>query len=143
MSAGEFSPAARAAILEAGGGRCVGCGRPDPETQHRRARGMGGTSDAAVGQAVNGVPLCGPNPRGCHGWAEAHPLTAELLGWRARDASAPWWSRYGWRRWVLVDGTPLVEYVDDAELDQPADRGRALEEWRRWRAGEDQLDPTT
>lgn len=115
--AGVFNPAARAAIIEAGGGRCVGCGRPDVTCQHRRARGMGGTSEASIGHPANGVPLCGDGVRGCHGWTEANPRDARLLGWALAPGEdpleAPYFDRlYGWRRWT-VDA--VLEYVDPEE----------------------------
>lgn len=128
MSGGEFTQAAREAIYEAGGGRCVGCGSAQVTAQHRRARGMGGTSRDEVGYAVNGVPLCGSGTAGCHGWTEGHPLMGELLGWRllGDDWSIPWFTLHGWRRWILVDGVPMVEYVDPTELDRPVERGLAV-----------------
>lgn len=134
--AGVFNPAARAAILEAGNGRCVACGRPDVTTQHRRARGMGGTSEVSIGHPANGVPLCGDGVRGCHGWAEHHPHDAELLGYRlapgARALEAPFWTRYGWRRWhVGPDGFPSIVYVDELEdLDRVEERRAAIVRYR-------------
>lgn len=133
MTDGAFSPRARAAIIEAGHGRCVGCGRPDVTTQHRRGRRMGGTSDHAIGHPSNGVPLCGDGVRGCHGWAEHNPTDAELLGWRlapgADQLVAPWWDRvYGWRRWT-ADG--FLTYVDEVEeLDRLEERTEALRRFR-------------
>lgn len=130
---GVFSPSARAAIIEAGHGRCIGDGRPDVTTQHRRARGMGGTSDVSIAHPANGVPLCGDGVRGCHGWAEHNPDDAALLGWRlvAGEAAtvAPFWDRlYGWRRWT-PDG--FLTYIDqDEDLDRVADRLAALARYR-------------
>jgi hypothetical protein len=131
VSGGEFSAPARAAIYEAGGGRCIGCGSAQVTAQHRHARGMGGTSNVEVSKAVNGIPLCGSGTTGCHGWAELHPLMAELLGWRLMNGRTsylePWWSRDGWHRWWLdADGVPLVKYVDPHELDRPVERGLAI-----------------
>lgn len=132
MSDGAFSAPARAAIYEAGGGRCVGCGSAQVTAQHRRARGMGGTSREEIGYAVNGVPLCGDGVRGCHGWTEHNPDEADLLGWRlthGQDWTEPWWTRFGWRRWVIEDGMPLVAYVDEADLDRLAERRDAVAEY--------------
>lgn len=154
--AGVFGPAARAAILEVGLGRCVGCGRPDVTTQHRRARGMGGATNVTLAHPANGVPLCGDGTRGCHGWAEHHPRDAALLGWRLAPGEdplvAPFWNRTyrGWHRWdeeaveVYEGGQaepvarlPYVGIVrvDEDDLDRPLERGDALARFHRWRAG--------
>ena len=148
MSAGAFNPAARAAIYEAGLGRCAGCGRPADSAQHRRARGMGGTTDVTIGHPANGVPLCGgalAGVRGCHGWAERNPVDAELLGWRlAPGAPAlgtpfyvlPW---AGWRAWTEDSHDeagvpcPVIVYVDEEDLDRPLERGDALVRFRQAR----------
>lgn len=148
--AGEFSPLARAAILEATLGRCAGCGRVADSCQHRRARGMGGTSDVSIGHPANGVGLCGgalAGVRGCHGWAEAHPLEAELLGWRlapgAPALGAPFYALpwQGWRAWgedhadlfearsahsVKRLAFPFTVYVDEDDLDRWTDRAAAV-----------------
>lgn len=131
MGDGSFSTAARAAIYEAGDGRCVGCGSAEITAQHRHARGMGGTSRDELAQAVNGLPLCGSGTTGCHGWAEHNPIDAELLGWRlvaGAAYTAPWWHRtYGWRRWVLDEaGVPMVQYVDETEVDRREFRALAI-----------------
>lgn len=144
--AGVFSPAARAAIIELGHGRCLGDGRPDVTTQHRRARGMGGTSNVTIGHPANGVPLCGDGVRGCHGWAEHNPTDARLLGWAlapGEDAlAAPFYDHvYGWRRWAQEDGTKVTDgrrppfvftvYVDELEdLDRREERAAALARYR-------------
>ena len=129
----EFTPAARAAILEASGHACVGCGSTSPlNAQHRRARGMGGSKDPSLGEAPNGVMLCGSGTTGCHGWAEAHPVEAELLGWRLWSGTptvgSPWWHRsYGWVAWALDDGDPLIRWVLDGELDRPERRQEVVD----------------
>lgn len=143
---GVFGPAARAAIIELGHGRCLGCGRTDVTTQHRRARGMGGTSDVTIGHPANGVPLCGDGVRGCHGWAERHPTDARLLGWALAPGEhaleAPFWDRlYGWRRWAEEDGGKVTDgrrppfvftlYVDeDDDLDRRLERLAAIDRYR-------------
>jgi 5-methylcytosine-specific restriction protein A len=143
----EFSPAARAAIIEAGGGRCVGCGSPDITVQHRRRRGMGGSKDPAISTPANGLPLCGHGTAGCHGWTEHNPTTANLLGWALTVGEdqlvAPWWSRFGWRVWTvedIVDRVPgslpgeslpfyAVAFVFDEDLDQREARELAVDAW--------------
>lgn len=140
MSAdGSFSDATRAAIYEAGGQRCIGCGRTNITAQHRTARGRGGTSGAAailIARAANGLPLCGDGVRGCHGWTESNPEWAVLLGWRVLSGTdpehAPFWTRFGWQRWTYIEGDPFVAYVDvEEDLDRVPDRLRAVEEFRR------------
>lgn len=152
---GAFNDHARAAIYEAGGQRCIGCGRTDITAQHRRARGMGGTSDVSKGHPANGVPLCGDGVRGCHGWAERHPREAELLGWRLAPGTpalgAPFYTRHGWRAWVQDEedrdppvvnhglSVPAVRrpyvatvYVDvDEDLDRREARELAVEQYQR------------
>lgn len=129
--AGAFNDAARAAIYLATMDRCAGCGRADGlSAQHRRARGMGGTSDVTIGHPANGVALCGgqlAGVLGCHGWAERNPTTAELLGWRLAPGTvalgAPFYA-YPWAEaWLAweedTDGTPVVRFVDvEDELDR-------------------------
>lgn len=137
---GSFSPAARAAIYGVTDGRCAGCGRTSPLTcQHRRARGKGGTSLRAVGDAANGLPLCGSGTTGCHGWAEAHPTYAALLGWRLTSGQTvedPFWTaQYGWRRYVADDGTLLHAYVDFDDLGELAAREAAVGAFRASIAG--------
>lgn len=136
MADGAFSDKARAAIYECGGQRCLGCGRTDLTAQHRDARGMGGTSRGQIGSPANGIPACGSGTTGCHGWIESNPEWAELLGWRITSGSdpeaAPFWSRFGWRRWRIEDdGFPSVVYVDTDDLDRRADRDRAVDEFTR------------
>ncbi len=133
----EFSPATRAAIYQAGDGRCIGCGRADVTAQHRRRRGMGGSKDPLISTPANGVPLCGSGTTGCHGWTERHPLDARLLGWALEahedQLAAPFWTRFGWRRWVRdeVRGFTLAvvyltAYVDPTELDRSIARELAV-----------------
>ncbi len=128
---GAFTDATRAAIYEVGSGRCIGCGRTDLSAQHRDARGLGGTSNRAIGSPANGVPLCGDGTRGSHGWTESNPEWAELLGWRLGpgfDAEqTPFWTRYGWRRWHIEDdGFPSILLVDDDDLDRTDLRRQAI-----------------
>lgn len=62
----------RQLVLDRDGNACVACGtsvygRPY-SLQHRKARGMGGTSDPAANSPVNLVTLCGSatTPGSCH-----------------------------------------------------------------------------
>lgn len=136
---GSFTPGARQIIYEAGDHRCIGCGRTNITTQHRRARGMGGTSNEDISHPANGLPLCGDGVRGCHGWAEANPTAAALLGWRLAPGqpalSTPFWSRlWGWRAWVMVDGLPHTQLLDpDQDLDRLPERLAALDLLHRTR----------
>ena len=134
---GEFSDAARAAIYQVGDHRCIGCGRTDLNTHHRRRRGMGGTSDRGIGHPTNGVPLCGSGTLGCHSYTHSHPADGLLLGWNLPDdgdpLAAPFYDvRFGWRRWTLDDGFPLVEFVS-APQHAPADRLEAMQRFHRAR----------
>jgi hypothetical protein len=118
--AGDFSAEARAAIMEAAGWRCVGCGNNAPlNCQHRIARGMGGTSNQLIGHPSNGVALCGSGSTGCHGWTESNPTHALALGWRVSRHEdpmlVPWWTRYGWRMW-LPDLSVVTLFDDDTRM---------------------------
>lgn len=62
---------------------CVRCGRPGPlTTQHRVARGMGGTRRPWINSPENLITLCGSGTTGCHGQVEASPHEAVIYGWR-------------------------------------------------------------
>ena len=150
--AGAFNDKARAAIYLAGLDGCAGCGRTgDLSAQHRRARGMGGTSDVTIGHPANGVPLCGgqlAGVLGCHGWAERNPVEAELLGWRLAPGTPALGSPFYCHRWAtwlawlevpeeeLGDGTvlpacPVVRLLDvELDLDRVDERLAALERMR-------------
>ena len=103
---GAFTPAARAAILTATLDRCAGCGSTwNIEIHHKRPRGMGGTSNALIGEPWNGAALCAL----CHSWTESHREVARLLGWLTPTPSpdVPFWTRpWGWAVWVLLDDGP-------------------------------------
>ncbi len=135
MSQSAFSDQARQAIYTAGDHRCIGCGRPDLTAQHRHARGMGGSRDPRLGLPANGVPLCGHGTAGCHGWTEHHPVSATLLGWRlatGQPLEAPFWTRFGWRRWTNDDDPNFwaVAYVDHDDLDSLPSRLTAVDAFR-------------
>jgi len=69
-------------VRERDGWACVRCGNPATlTTQHRVARGMGGTRAAWINQPANLLTLCGSGTTGCHGWVESHPKDATALGY--------------------------------------------------------------
>lgn len=84
MSKGRFTPTVAALIWERDEGSCVVCGVglhwPDRgrswSIHHRCPRGMGGSKIAWIGQAANGIVLCGTGTTGCHGDVEAHRIAA-------------------------------------------------------------------
>ena len=84
-----FSPATTAAIIERDRGRCARCGVPVAHLErglawsihHRAPRKMGGRRDEWIGQAANGVILCGSGVTGCHGWVERNRSEARDTGW--------------------------------------------------------------
>lgn len=75
-------------------------------TQHRVARGMGGTRWAGINLPSNLLTLCGSGTTGCHGWVEAHPVWATAHGWSVprweadEVATVPVWT---WRGWVYLE----------------------------------------
>lgn len=81
MLGGAFTPAVRAAILDAHFGRCVSCGRPAAEVHHRAPRRAGGTRRKAVAEPHNGIGLC----PACHAFAESH----RELTWCVRTHQPP------------------------------------------------------
>ena len=102
-------------------GLCVGgCQQPATDAHHRLARGMGGTSRAAIGQPHNGLPVC----EALHLWIEGHLPAARMLGWETAepDPAEPWWSEAWqcWRVWVQDAGTWLVATTDMHDPDRAA-----------------------
>lgn len=69
------SRAVRNLVMEREGRACAACGvsvTGQPfSIQHRRPRGMGGTSDPAANSLSNLVLMCGTGVTGCHGLAES------------------------------------------------------------------------
>lgn len=59
--------------------RCVRCGGPAQDRQHRMARGVGGTADPAINAAHNLILVC----RSCHDFMEdrANLAVTEAAGW--------------------------------------------------------------
>lgn len=84
--------------------RCARCAGWGPlTTQHRRARGMGGSRLPDTNDPANLLTLCGSGTTLCHGWTEHHPTWARAHGWAvsfyANPATTPVWT---WRGWVLL-----------------------------------------
>ena len=84
---GSFSRGTVQSIWDRDGGRCAWCGTPvagerglNWSVHHRQPRGMGGTAEAYVGRASNGVLLHGSGTTACHGYLEAHRQEAEDKG---------------------------------------------------------------
>jgi len=81
---------------------------------HRRARGMGGTSDpdGLANSAANGLAACVP----CHSWIEANPDGARVAGWMVPfgvdPTIVPVLYRGSGRVWFRPDGTK-EDYVPD------------------------------
>lgn len=108
MGVGAFPPKVRACIRERAGGFCERCGIRtvnDYSIQHRKARGMGGTSDVAKARPSNGAWLCGSATTGCHGWVESHPNLAAREGFRVAQDEEPTMvpMLVRSRVWVLLD----------------------------------------
>jgi hypothetical protein len=57
--------------------------------QHRKARGMGGSTDPAKNMPASLLSLCGSGTTRCHGWVEAHPAAAADLGYRVAQHEDP------------------------------------------------------
>lgn len=79
------SQGTRAAVIRRDNYRCVRCGRMMGSSpfsiQHRKARGMGGTTDPQINSPSNLILLCGDGVRGCHGWVESNREEARESGW--------------------------------------------------------------
>jgi hypothetical protein len=99
-----FTTTARHVIFDRDGGQCVRCGQlvlvwddvrwlalQEYSIQHRRPRGMGGSSDPATNHPTNGVLLCGSatTPGSCHLWAESHRTEAYDAGYLVHQGIDP------------------------------------------------------
>lgn len=94
--------------------RCARCAGWGPlSTQHRVARGMGGTRWPGINLPSNLLTLCGSGTTGCHGWVEAHPAWSKAHGWSVPTWQAdevvtvPVWTWRGWV-WLAEDGRLIV-----------------------------------
>jgi len=94
------------------GGRCVRCGAPANNRDHRRTRGSGGTRAETINLPSNLLTLCGMgNTSGCHQWKDEHRADALRDGYalplNGPDVDAqlvPVRTRSGWALF-LNDGT--------------------------------------
>lgn len=81
--------------------------------QHRRARGMGGSSRTETSQAANGLLVHGTGTTGCHGHIERNPEEATRRGFRLYQNDTPAGHPFiDWlgREWVLHnDGTKTLK----------------------------------
>lgn len=91
-----FSLEMVAAIMERDGHSCFRCGGAlhgergvDYSIQHRRARGMGGTSRPDTNAIQNGIALCGSATTGCHGHVEQNRVEARDNGWAIPQHADP------------------------------------------------------
>ncbi|UVK62568.1 HNH endonuclease [Arthrobacter phage TaylorSipht] len=106
------TPEVRRQVIARDLSKCQWCGRHVRtesgwySLQHRRARGMGGSRDAATNQAGNLVLVCGTGTTECHGEIEGNPAQAIARGFRIAAGATP--SRVpivDWtgREWILND----------------------------------------
>lgn len=116
-----------AAVVQTVRGRdrwcCALCRTMGPlSTQHRRARGMGGSRWPGINRPANLLTLCGTGTTGCHGYVESHPEWARRLGLsvslHADPARVP---VFTWRGWVLLndDGTEVCDESHESAVSDP------------------------
>ena len=77
--------ATRQAVIERAGKRCERCRLPGAQIHHRKPRGMGGTSDAAINAFPNLVFVCVT----CHDEIERNRQMAYESGWLVRRWQDP------------------------------------------------------
>lgn len=119
------SPATVRQVRQRDGHVCVRCAAAAPlSTQHRVARGMGGTLDEWVNMPANLITLCGSGTTGCHGWVEAHPREAKAQGlalsrWQLPNADRE--PVLTWAGWVLLDnkGRAVSAQIDNGPIAVP------------------------
>lgn len=123
-------PTVAAVRLRDGG--CVVCGTHwSPTTQHRIARGMGGTRDAAINRPSNLITLCGSGTTGHHGWVEHHPAFAREAGWALSRTDDPLTVPVLYPDgWFLLDDTG--NRIPDDTLREPRARGHRGSSSRGW-----------
>lgn len=77
-----------AEVEERAGWACEACGATvsgKPDLHHRKARGIGGTSEEDLDVATNIIRI---HPR-CHAWIHAHPRVGREHGWIVRRGDDP------------------------------------------------------
>ncbi|MFF5261302.1 HNH endonuclease [Actinomadura viridis] len=83
----------RTLVMERDGYACFCCGNPltgQPHSlQHRRARGMGGSSDPLIHSPANLILLAGSGITGCHGRVEQRGAADNLAGYWLRSGQDP------------------------------------------------------
>jgi hypothetical protein len=88
--AGGFSPRVRRLLWRRFAGRCAVCGGDLPAkgwtAQHRRARGIGGSTDPVAAGPANGLAV---HELPCHRAIEDKPATALVMGWRVPQGVDP------------------------------------------------------
>jgi len=106
----------RALVVDRAGGCCERCGRrlqvdghwiAAYSIHHRRPRAMGGSRRAGTNSPANLLLLCGTGTSGCHGWVEAHRVTALANGFLLNQGDDPgaWPVRlHQGIRWLTDDG---------------------------------------
>lgn len=116
----EIPKKTRTLIYQRDGMRCFRCGRTlangGYSIQHRRARGMGGTSDASVHSPANLILLCGSGTTECHGQVEGREADDNVNGYWLRAGQSPESTpvRHAWLGSVLLgeDGS-ITPYQPD------------------------------
>jgi hypothetical protein len=114
-------------VIARDGSICQWCGKHcDTSTgwyslQHRRARGLGGTSRPTANTAANLVLVHGTGTTGCHGEIESQPALAAARGFRIRQDDDPsfvpirCWNPIWGLSWHVLDdngGKPFMTIFD-------------------------------
>ncbi len=107
-----LTPAIRDLVWQRDGHYCARCHRSitnQPSSiHHRKARGMGGTTNPLSNDPRNLIRLCGTGTTGCHGQLESRRRDALEAGWLIRtygDLDAPMVTLTGVRVFLFPDGT--------------------------------------
>jgi 5-methylcytosine-specific restriction enzyme A len=86
MTAGEFPPKVRRAVMIRAWFACERDGRTDGlQVHHRRPRQAGGTADPLAASVSNALVLC----HVCHAWVESHRTAATARGWLVPAGADP------------------------------------------------------